>query len=480
MTGPPPGRVELQRRRLLRARRSTVEMAGWLHDWYRPARFHAELGAACDVLLDGILAREHPRVALAAPPRHGKTVLVGHSLPLRLYALRPGAEVLYLTSSEGRAGKASRVVQRGVERLWRSDPVRYAHLQPRRDKWSPSSWETVGGCVWNAAGILSTTGGIGSHLLILDDVTGSGARGHSKADRARIWRAEPEDAQTREVDGGGVCLMETRRHYDDVRGRMDREHPGLYAAHDWPCVAEVEGQDWRAPGEYLWVEGGFDAGWRAAQAALGDGSPLWEQLYQQRPQVEGGSVFLADWMQHYADDPHAMASLCDEVALTVDLAVKGKATSDWSVVQAWGRRGAHRYLLGQWRAKVGLHGMVAAILAMVAEWRPAFVLVEDKAAGPQAIELLRSKVPGILPYSPRDSKEVRARQAAYSWASGQVWLPQVGRRPWVRGFRDELTAFPRGLHDDQVDPMTQLFLRWSGADGELGVAVAGVDLGGWY
>jgi phage terminase large subunit-like protein len=32
--------------------------------------------------------------------------------------------------------------------------------------------------------------------------------------------------------------------------------------------------------------------------------------------------------------------------------------------------------------------------------------------------------------------------------------------PWVADFIEECAQFPNGVHDDQVDAMTQVLLRW--------------------
>ncbi len=43
--------------------------------------------------------------------------------------------------------------------------------------------------------------------------------------------------------------------------------------------------------------------------------------------------------------------------------------------------------------------------------------------------------------------------------AGQVFLPKDA--PWLGVFLDELLAFPKGRHDDQVDSVSQ-FLKWAG------------------
>ena len=47
--------------------------------------------------------------------------------------------------------------------------------------------------------------------------------------------------------------------------------------------------------------------------------------------------------------------------------------------------------------------------------------------------------------------------------AGHVLLPKEA--PWFATFLDELLAFPRGRHDDQVDSVSQ-FLKWAWADSQ--------------
>jgi phage terminase large subunit-like protein len=45
--------------------------------------------------------------------------------------------------------------------------------------------------------------------------------------------------------------------------------------------------------------------------------------------------------------------------------------------------------------------------------------------------------------------------------AGNVYLPHPDYAPWVDDFIEECAAFPNGAHDDQVDAMTQILLRWN-------------------
>ena len=45
--------------------------------------------------------------------------------------------------------------------------------------------------------------------------------------------------------------------------------------------------------------------------------------------------------------------------------------------------------------------------------------------------------------------------------AGHLLLPKES--PWLAVFLEELLAFPRGKHDDQVDTVSQ-FLKWAWSD----------------
>lgn len=60
---------------------------------------------------------------------------------------------------------------------------------------------------------------------------------------------------------------------------------------------------------------------------------------------------------------------------------------------------------------------------------------------------------------PDGGKEARASSVAHFWESGSVWIPHPKVKGWVEDFVQEMTVFPKGAHDDQVDAMTQALNR---------------------
>ncbi len=86
------------------------------------------------------------------------------------------------------------------------------------------------------------------------------------------------------------------------------------------------------------------------------------------------------------------------------------------------------------------------------------VLIEDKASGTQLIqELIVDDCHGITRYKPVGDKIMRLNAQTATIENGFVHLPEAA--PWLAEYLHELTVFPRGKHDDQVDSTAQ-FLDW--------------------
>ena len=86
------------------------------------------------------------------------------------------------------------------------------------------------------------------------------------------------------------------------------------------------------------------------------------------------------------------------------------------------------------------------------------VLIEDKAAGTQlSQELIADGCHGVRRYQPTCDKIMRLNAQTAVIENGFVHIPETA--PWVAEYLHEMTVFPRGKHDDQVDSTAQ-FLDW--------------------
>jgi predicted phage terminase large subunit-like protein len=99
-----------------------------------------------------------------------------------------------------------------------------------------------------------------------------------------------------------------------------------------------------------------------------------------------------------------------------------------------------------------------AVRDQYALYRPDVVLIEDKASGTQLIqELVRDGLYAVTRYQPQSDKVMRMHAQTAMIENGFVHLPKAA--PWLAAYLHELTVFPNGRHDDQVDSTAQL-LDW--------------------
>jgi predicted phage terminase large subunit-like protein len=99
-----------------------------------------------------------------------------------------------------------------------------------------------------------------------------------------------------------------------------------------------------------------------------------------------------------------------------------------------------------------------AVRDQYALFRPSVVLIEDKASGTQLIqELVADGLHAVTRYQPQSDKVMRMHAQTAMIENGFVLLPKAAS--WLAAYLHELTVFPNGRHDDQVDSTAQL-LDW--------------------
>ena len=121
-------------------------------------------------------------------------------------------------------------------------------------------------------------------------------------------------------------------------------------------------------------------------------------------------------------------------------------------------RDVNFYLIDVFREKVEFPDLKRAFIAAYDRDHPDAVLVEDLASGQSLIQEIKreTKIP-VLPVKVDKDKVARAHAVTPLIEAGRVYLPE--RAVWLYDYIEELSAFPLGAHDDQVDMTTQA-LSW--------------------
>lgn len=86
-------------------------------------------------------------------------------------------------------------------------------------------------------------------------------------------------------------------------------------------------------------------------------------------------------------------------------------------------------------------------------------MIEDKASATQLIQqLVEAGLSKVTRYAPDTDKIMRLHAQTATIENGFVHLPRKAH--WLAEYLHELTVFPNGRHDDQVDSTSQA-LAWS-------------------
>jgi predicted phage terminase large subunit-like protein len=135
------------------------------------------------------------------------------------------------------------------------------------------------------------------------------------------------------------------------------------------------------------------------------------------------------------------------------------------VCTTWGLFEKKRYLIDVLRKRFIYPDLKRAIVEHANLHRPNVILIEDKASGTQLIpDLRRDGLSNITAILPKDGKIMRMNTQSAQFEGGFVVLPV--KAPWLDAYVSELTSFPKGKFDDQVDSTSQA-LAWIQEEGDM-------------
>ena len=164
----------------------------------------------------------------------------------------------------------------------------------------------------------------------------------------------------------------------------------------------------------------------------------------------------AAWFRSYA--PNERPDSFDRVAQSWDTANKATELSDYSVCTTWGIGGKDLYLVDLLRRRMEYPELKRAVREQCEAFEASVVLIEDKASGTQLIqELVEQGLHAVTRYQPQSDKVMRMHAQTAMIENGFVHLPNAAA--WLAEYLHELTIFPNGKHDDQVDSTAQM-LDW--------------------
>ena len=411
------------------------------------------------------VVRGGARIIVNMPPRHGKSELIAHWLPLWYLHLNPSARVVLASYSAHLAEGWALSIRRdiGERRRLLGLTVRSGrHERDRMDSFlvdpSPRGWQPRQPGSLLAVGVGGGLTGQGADLLIVDDPHKNDQEARSESAQRETRRWWNRVAMTRLQRGGNVVVVMTRWNERDLTGYL------LESGEAWehvviPAIAREGDPLGRAEGEALCPElKPLSELIALRDSESGVGSAAFATMYQQDPTPEEDAVFRREWFPRF--DAWPDPDTFDGVIQSWDLTFGSESeTASYVVGQVYGVRGAHAWLLREWRKRAPFGWMVEAVKEALKEYpQTDAVLMEDKAFGPAIKQTL--EVPRLVMVTPGGrSKLTRAMAVAPMVEAGNLHLPSAALAPWVNDWLDEVTRFPRANRDDRVDCLSYALER---------------------
>lgn len=225
------------------------------------------------------------RLLVSVPPRHGKSELVSHWLPVWFIANWPSHRVIEVSYEADFASTWGRKARDTI--LGNSQGL---GVKIREDIQATNAWETVEGGGMITAGVGGPITGRGANLLVIDDPIKNWEEAHSVTVREAIWNWYRSTARPRLEPEGSIVIMMARWHREDLIGRLLLEDKEPWDYFALPALAQKDDPLGRVVGIPLWPERyGLDA---LEKTRLDIGEDAWKSLYQQAPETVAGDCYF--------------------------------------------------------------------------------------------------------------------------------------------------------------------------------------------
>lgn len=490
-TQSPPGQlpadlIALQAEQAARilCRRRLIPFTKRINSRYDAGWVHHDIARRLERFSDDVAKGLSPRLMLLMPPRHGKSELASRMFPAWHLGRHPDHEIIACSYNVSLAMAFSRKVKGVLE-----DPayqsVFASRLNPNNQ--SVEEWgihNDRGGYV--AAGVGGGITGKGAHVLLIDDPIKNAEEADSAEIREKLWDWYGSTAYTRLAPGGGVLVIQTWWHDDDLAGRLqlamkDDPEADQFEVVKYPAIAEDD--------EYLDTTTDMILNAAAIEDLNTLGQPpahlrllrrkdealhparydctrlnrirktipnrFWSALYQQNPVPDEGAYFTKD---QFKQGPVPNAAKCN-VMIAWDFAISEKKQNDYTV----GTVGLqdeddllHIPEVVRFKSQDAFF-IVESILNLAERWYHKNMVVgfEDgqiwKAISAVLMKRMRERrlFFAIKLLTPITDKMARARPLQARMQQGMVVFNEAAS--WYETVRNEMLRFPAGVHDDCVD-----------------------------
>lgn len=468
----PHGKTGAEAARLHDDLRSFVQDAWPILEPVTPLKWNWHLDLICEYLtliknktFKEKLGSECEGVIFNVPPRTMKSLLITVFFPVWVWTTDPARRFMFVSYAEKLSAQHS---------LFRRNVIHSAWYQERwgkvfrlaKDQNEKTHYENSARGQMFSTAMQATATGMGGDVLIFDDPLNP-EQALSEAERTAVnfrfdytFRSRLNDP----ASGVKVIVMQ-RLHETDLTGHVLKKDLGRWRHVRLSAIAEadeeVKGPEGgrfcsRKAGGLLWPERLSES--YLAGLKIGMGSWAFAGQYQQNPAPLEGGLLKRNWVRYYKVLPERW----DCMVQSWDCTFKASAETDFVAGQVWGKAQGKYYMLPyRVHERLDFGPTLRAIQSCHASYPQAHaILIEDKANGPAIISELRQEISGIFPVDPEGGKIARAQSIAPLWEAGNVELPDPQRFhvPWLEEYINNICAFPKAAHDDDMDATSQALI----------------------
>lgn len=380
---------------------------------------------------------EEKRVIINAPPRIGKTEVSIFYIAWR-FLNDPSSSVLYCSFDEKLVSRNNRRIKDLL--IWLSKRFDIPELLPIHQMNGKLEWvNKANGTVIARSTNAAVTGTGCSTLLVLDDPNKPADR-TSAAMLNRRWQIFKSTIRNRiNLPDVPILVIQQRVASNDLTGCLLQDTEDKWIQYKFPAITES--------GESLCPE-------RLPISEINSykSDPFtYNAQYLQVPLDDVGKLFDKAKLLFSHTRPAATAM---RLCMSVDASSKGDIGNDFNAISVCGRLGPDYFVLEVENFRADITMLVNKIKEIRKKWGNNIpVLIESRANGTAAIQILRREMSGILEVNPVKDKVERAIGIKYLFDAGNITFSTRGL-VWGE-IQGQFTQFPHGKHDDIVDSVVQ-------------------------
>lgn len=423
--------------------------------------------------LEAMYNLELKNLIISIAPRKGKSLICSVIYPAWVW-LKDGSH-RFITASYG-AELSIRDAKRTkdlIESGWFRDKWGNK-IQLKSDQRAKGKYETTEGGRRIATSVDGMATGEGADTLIIDDPhKAKEATSIAKLRNVIDWFTGTMSNRYEDIETFRKLIIHQRVSNGDLTGYLMQEEPEewehLKLPEEYVPTTYVSSTGWVDPRKYKGELLAPELLNEEAAEKYKKNRFFWASQYQQEPVPDEGGYILASNIYKFSPVELVRSSMSARVSgvyTSWDLAYGEDILRDFTVGQLWVVIEQKKFLIHQVRGRWSypeqlrkfreLHDVAQVWISK--SLNGVCHIVEGQASGESFVDTLKQVfgINGIVVVKPRKDKVNRFMEVTFEFEQGNIYAPnnEIGIE-WTK----ELTSFPYGSNDDQVDATSQ-FLNY--------------------